>query len=254
MKGQKGAPVSARASDLLRLCMNRGFFAGGFLTEEEQDELSSALNALKKEYSFSYAFIGGTGGCERKVPVLLDGKDREDFCKFSDISFLYIERADKVPPDHRSVLGSILGLGLERETVGDIFPYENGMAAAVKSRIAPFLLDELQRVGREPVKVSPLSLPEDFKIEKKTEKIDVNVPSPRLDCVIGALLKSSREDAAEYVKAGMVQINHKVVLQPDKKLSENDLLSLRGKGRYLISGDQRTTKSGRLFLTVLHYL
>ena len=255
MKEESKSTAKMRAGDLSAKCKKRGFAVGDFLTEEEQEEYALCFRHTQKESRFFFSFEGGFEGAERKVPVLWEedgfvSQNRE----FWGISVLHLQLSNGTIPDHRSVLGSLLGLGLDRAVVGDIFRYENGMAVAVKDRIAPYIMAELKRIGRDPVKVTPLALPEGFQVEKQTETLCLSVSSLRLDCLVAALCRLSREDAVEYIKKGMVKVDHRQANAPDRKLSEGAVLSLRGKGRFLLSGCTGQTKSGRLRIEVLHYI
>ncbi len=253
MKSEEKGLDRVRASDLLALCKKRGYAVGGFLTEEEQAAYRAFFCGEQKESRFVFSFEGGVRGAERKVPVLFDRDNSGcDPAAFSHISLLLLKAAEV--PDHRSVLGSVLGLGLERYTVGDIFLFEKNMAIAVKTEVAPYILGNLERVGRTAVRVEPLDLPPDFEIERKTETLLFSVSSLRLDCVVAAICRFSREDAAEYIKKGMVFVDHVSVSDPDRRVGEGKLLSLRGKGRFLLESVDGVTKSGRLKIRVLHSL
>lgn len=80
------------------------------------------------------------------------------------------------------------------------------------------------------------------------------VASLRLDCLCASILHISREEAGAYIAEGYAQIDHRVCKRPDRKVTAGELLSLRGKGRFLLTDRQRSTKSGRLAVEVLHYV
>ena len=59
---------------------------------------------------------------------------------------------------HRDYMGSILGLGVEREMIGDIVPLDDRNAVVFASSVtAQFIESELMKIGRDTVKVSPAS-------------------------------------------------------------------------------------------------
>ena len=263
--GGGGSP--RKAGDLWNLCLHRGFSAGDFLTPEERVDWEADLEKLRKEHRFFYTFTGGVAGAERTVAVLSEEElpDEDVVDRFpedgeslngnkSGIAFLFLRSGSGAPLDHRAVLGSILGLGLERRAVGDIFPNQNGTGVAVKDRLVPFLLQNLQKVGRERAEVSVFFPEKNFTIEKKTESLSVLVASLRLDCLCASILHISREEAGAYIAEGYAQIDHRVCKRPDRKVTAGELLSLRGKGRFLLTDRQRSTKSGRLAVEVLHYV
>ncbi len=248
-------PLKARIEDLVNACEQYGFAVGNFLTEEEQAEGAVYLKSLQKTSSFLFAFCGGAEGAERKTVVLYD-RSYEDATPldFADITLIKLTATDKTVPSHRAVLGSILGLGIERKMIGDIFPFEDGTAVAVKEQILPYIQKELYKVGQSKVILSPVALPNGFKIERQTEELSLSVASLRLDCMIAAICKLSREDATEIISSGKIQVDHKEVTRADFKLSEHSTISVKGKGRFVFEKQDGNTKSGRLRVRVLRYI
>ena len=88
MKGEKRSDAEARAEDLVRTCLHRGYAAGNFLSAEEQAELSGQLSRLSREQKFYFGFEGGAAGSERRVAVLLRRED--DFADYAGIVSLRI--------------------------------------------------------------------------------------------------------------------------------------------------------------------
>ncbi len=247
--------AAVRAADLVAAAHKRGFAAGDFLTEEQQTEYEAVFRKAQKEEGFFFSFEGGAGGAERRVPVIL-GKEYEDFSfsDFSEIEILSFHTGSGALPDHRTVLGSLLGLGLDRSAVGDIFIFRENTAVAVKQPVVPYILSNLTKLGRDSAEVLRIDLPEHFSIERKTEELLVSVSSLRLDCLISAICHLSREDAVEYIKKGLAGVNHGQTVLPDKKIAEGSVLSLRGKGRFLFDSIAGQTKSGRIRVKILKYL
>ena len=98
------------------------------------------------------------------------------------------------------------------------------------------------------------SLDQGFTLVYEKEELRVSVASMRLDSVVSALCRLSREDGGEFVKKGLANVNFEETLRPDKRLCPGDTLSLRGFGRYILSEEEpKETKSGRLHLTVYKY-
>ena len=253
MSGKEGKGLlSARTADLCAAFFARGFAQSEFLTQEEQVLVRRLIERSARTGGFSYAFCGGVEGSERRTLVLYE--DEADVARRSGIRLLLIVPRGEESLSHRDVLGALMALGLAREAIGDIFPYKEGAAVALKGSLAPFVTENLRRVGRQSVEVFPLCLPEGYAIEKKTEETVVNVASLRLDGVAAELCRCSRASAAELIKEGLVQVDHEVCLQPDRKICAGQTLSLRGHGRFLLTDEQRRTKSGRIAVKVLKYV
>ena len=104
------------------------------------------------------------------------------------------------------------------------------------------------------MKVSEEKLSDFVYPERRTQALNVVAASMRLDAVVSAALNVSRSEASSLIGHERVSVNHRVRSDMSKKLSEGDLISVRGFGRYLVSSVGDETRKGRLHLTVLKYL
>lgn len=62
------------------------------------------------------------------------------------------------------------------------------------------------------------------------------------------MIRASREAAARLIESGQVEKNHRPCLSVSETVREGDVLSIRGKGRFLVDRIGPPTKKGRLFL------
>lgn len=155
---------------------------------------------------------------------------------------------------HRELMGSILGLGIKRETLGDILPFENFAYVLCEQSMADFLLLHLTRVGRENVKLeladpAALQLP-----ERKFKLIEGTVASLRLDGVLALALGQSRTQICEYIKAGLVNRNWECENNSSCRIEEGDVLSVRRFGRLEVDAILGDTKKGRIRLRIKRYI
>lgn len=221
---------------------------------EEQADAIGILNRMKKECSFLYSFCGGVKGAERQCPLLwTPWYDLSKESAEAGIRLFKIETKSGELPTHPAVLGSILALGVERRAVGDIFKYEGAMTVALKDTVAPYVKEQLFRVGKERVELCEIFPEEDFEIVRETERIVLSVSSMRLDCVVAALCRLSREEALSFIASGRVLADHRPAGKSDMKLSCGSILSIRGYGRFRLAEIPGTTKSGRLRLVAEKY-
>lgn len=147
---------------------------------------------------------------------------------------------------HRSVLGSVLGLGIKREMLGDIIVQNNLCDIIVSKNIAEYILNNLKFVSHEKVGVNEISLDEIIIPEDSSKEVKTTVSSLRLDNIISAGYGISREKSMALVKGEMVKLNHIVTRSAVKTVHEGDLISVRGKGRLEIREIDGTSKSGRI--------
>jgi len=71
--------------------------------------------------------------------------------------------------------------------------------------------------------------------------------------VLGVVWRLSRTRAAELVSSGRVQVNHRIEIRPDAKVSQGAVLSVRGMGRARMHEIGGHTKKDRISVTLLRY-
>ncbi|HHV07856.1 MAG TPA: RNA-binding protein [Firmicutes bacterium] len=155
---------------------------------------------------------------------------------------------------HRDLLGAILGLGLERDQIGDILVTEGEAQVLVLAGIAPYIVSELRSAGRASVQVAPLALDELVPPVRKVKEIRATVASPRLDSVLAAAYGLSRSKAAPLITAERVQVNFEPVTNPALLLEPGAMLSVRGLGRARLVEFAGKTKKGRLIAILERFI
>lgn len=213
--------------------------------------------------------FGGVPDAERRrlylLPEYIEIEEEEDLptvlCDFgfaSEISALRVRGSGYRALSHRDFLGSLLGLGLTRSVMGDILLCGEEQREAVvlcESGVVPFLLTHLERVGNDKVTISLVDADELRTIcpERRMIPISDTVASARLDCVVAALCRLSREKARECVERELVELNFEKETRPDRTVEAPAILSVRGVGRYRVLSLGEKTKKGRLRLLAEKY-
>ena len=90
------------------------------------------------------------------------------------------------------------------------------------------------------------------KIQK--EEIKIIVASLRLDNIVSDLARTSRNKAVEIIKQERVFMNGQNEIKVSKQVKMNDIITIRGKGRFIIKEIAGTTRSGRPILTIEKYV
>lgn len=148
---------------------------------------------------------------------------------------------------HRDYMGAILGLGLERDALGDIALQNEHTAVVFCSRtIARFLTETLTKVGADTVKCRLWELDESFTDGRRYQRISDTIASARLDCVVAALTNLSREGAQELIKKSFVEVDYECVERVGESLEPPVLLTVRGHGKFRLLPFGGETKKGRL--------
>lgn len=156
--------------------------------------------------------------------------------------------------DHRDFLGAVLGTGIERDRIGDIYVNgERGAAVLCAPEMASFLQSSLESVRSVPVTcvVEPLSslrLP-----PARRDAFSSVEASMRLDAVASAGFRMSRSKMSALVAAGAVRVNWREGCKPKTVVAAGDVISLRGKGRVEV-GSVSETKKGKFQVELVRYL
>ncbi len=250
----------ARVSEQAQRADRGEISVGDFLTPREVYLASVELD--RSGNRGRYAFCGGYLGAERARLVCLPeyavyGIEETDTEALYAVASEYASEVTEVlfisgsgfrSLSHRDFMGSILALGIKRACIGDIVVGDDSAYVFCDTKMADYIEANLTRVGRDAVKVKKAELPEGFASEKRTETVTDTVASMRADAVISALVNCSRERAKEYIAAGLCELNYQELSKPDAALGEGDVLSVRGKGKFIIKGTDGVTKRGRLRL------
>ncbi len=155
---------------------------------------------------------------------------------------------------HRTVLGSLMGLGIERTLLGDVAKEEDSSVIFVCDSIAEFLQINLTRAGRTKVTLSPALADSLRLLPKAWEAISGTVASLRLDCVLGLLLGSSRSKTEELLKKEAVSVNFSPCTKGSLLLGQGDVLSIRGFGRAEVLEIGGETRKGRMKISIKKYI
>ncbi len=194
------------------------------------------------------------GGSEDSERVILGFYPDFSELESSDFPITPLKVSNLGNLSHRDVLGALLGLGIKREMVGDIY-FDDGFAVIMcESSIADYIMFNLKSVGRQNVVVTVCDADGTFSLRHKFETIKIIVTSLRLDAVIAAVCKLSRNDANRYILSENVNVNFCVEKNPDKKVASGDVISVRHHGRFVVDEAIGETKKGRIILEVKKYI
>ncbi|MGE5379882.1 MAG: RNA-binding protein [Methylocystaceae bacterium] len=233
----------ARVLDLTEQAVRRGQQAGDFM-EPRRQELTNRLLAGNAQICISWQ--GGYAGAERCRLVLHE----PDLEPEAQISLLLV--TGPKPLSHRDCLGSLLGLGLRREKIGDLIPRENSCMLITAREIADFVLNNLIRVGNQDIRVVGADQIDEQMLQGP-KTINTTVASLRMDAVIAAGFGVPRSEAQKLVEAEKVKLNYLEITKSDRQLQAGDLISVRGYGRLkLVTLDGKSRKD-RLRITLEKY-
>lgn len=223
----------------------------GFLSPAEQRSVGDLLHAAAVHDGF--VFLGGYERAERKMLCFLPSWQEEA----DDTEYLSALRCtfhDALALTHRDFLGSLMGLQITREKIGDILVGDSSADLIVSCDIAEYLKQNLTSAGRVKLSVTQIELGELAVPALNIKVIRDTVSTLRLDAVAGAGFSLSRGKAQELIASGRVQLNHRETLKSDAPIVQGDVVSARGLGKFEVFEVGGLSKKGRTGITLHRYL
>ena len=137
--------------------------------------------------------------------------------------------------------------------MGDILVEEHSAIVFLHASLEQFLLDELRQIRHTSVQIS-VENSREFSYTPKTKTIKGTVSSLRLDSLLALAFSSSRSKLVAYIEGGKVFVNGKLITSNGYQIKENDIISVRGLGRFRYKETLSETKKGRYFVVVDLYI
>ncbi len=211
-----------------------------FLDPREQHILKTIVGQDSKVHC---QLFGGMAGTERKRALLYPEYFQVEMDDFL-INLYEIHYPSKfVKIEHPQVLGSLMSLGLKRGKFGDILIQNERIQFFASTEIGPYILTQLESIGRAKVQISQIPLTEAINIQDDWREGSITVSSLRIDTIISGIYNISRQKSQGYIGQGLAKLNWTTIENPSFECQEGDLLSVRGLGRSkIISIDGKTKK------------
>ena len=258
--------LASRVEDHLRLSERGELVCGNFLTPSEA---AFALNVARELRAADRVFLfGGYADAERKRLIVLpsfisdlEGEIEEKARTYFPDEMAVAVKAIRIKGSgyrdlgHRDYLGSILALGIERCSVGDIVVLDEYSAVVFcTQKIFDYLMSGIERIASDKVTVEEFTPDESFGAAREFLDIRDTVASERLDCVVGALTNLAREKAQNLIRSGLCEVNYLPEERVDACVKTPCVVTLRGYGKYNVLRFDGETKRGRLRLIAQKYV
>ena len=166
------------------------------------------------------------------------------------LTFTYRQQ-DKLT--HRDFLGTFMGMNFKRELIGDIVTDE-GIAQVFVNDVASSLISaQVRKIGKTGVKISD-SQPFSLEIKQEYKEISATAASMRLDCIVSIAAGVSREKAAALIRAEKTDVNHFTVTSLSHELHKEDIISIRGCGRFILADIGAVTAKNRIHILLKKFI
>ena len=252
-KGSGDGDLAARLLDLSEEAIRtHKFKATEFL---DPHGMSIAETIVAHEDSIVLLISGGYATAERQKACFKwrDFRGEPDL----GISAIQIEWDPRYYDiSHRDILGGLMAQGMKRGMIGDIIVLPNSGRCQILVDIVAqkIFLQEIDRIGSAPVKVSKIELTLLSTKPETVKEIKATVASLRIDAVAASGFGISRTQMAEDIKAEKVKVNWKEAKNVAQNVSPGDIISFRGRGRVEFVEITGQTKKGRTGILLKRYI
>lgn len=259
----------AKVNDKINMCKEKNKIINTeFLSKYKVELIQKELNRLKEK---NYLFYGGYEEAEYKVLILYPDKLKNSFEELKNgikeeygltIAEKSINNIIKIiritlpkeligTYEHRDYLSAVMKFGLTRARIGDIIQRNEGADIIVLKENAEYLknsLQELIRFRKSEIEIKNIQA---LKIEEKRyEEFKISVTSNRLDNFVSEIAKLSRNKAEEIINDERVMVNSKTEVRLSRDIKENDVIVIRGKGKFKVGQIQGTNKKGKTIINI----
>lgn len=207
----------------------------------------------------NYFFYGVNDNADREILVFYPEKLNEELARRNLESIISIIRITlpnelKDKYEHRNYLSALIKIGVVREKIGDILVDSDGADIVVFEINKNYIVQSLEQLTRfRKAKIEIIKLDDVRKKQDNFEENTIIVSSMRIDNIVSELFNCSRNKAEELIKNERVYINYEVVLKNSKVVNEEDIVTIRGKGKFIVDGLVRNTRNDRLVIKIKKY-
>lgn len=260
MKGEEnleGRLLIARLTDKIKESKTKNKIVNTeFLNMHQKNIVQKELNRLKEK---NYIFFGGYENANSELLIIYPQKFPAEIVEDNVKDIIKAIRI-KLPKElvgkyeHRNYLSAVMLQGLGRERIGDIIVHDDEAYIIVLKENAEYLKDSLQNLTR--FKKSIIDVVDYMNIKIKPqefEEFNIKVASNRIDAIVAELVRTSRNKAEQYIDAKRVSINYQEELKYTRSVRENDVIVIRGKGKFIIDKIGEKNQKGRLMINIKKY-
>lgn len=201
----------------------------------------------------SVNFSGGYIGAERQCACFV----HEDFMGKPAYNIAVIKATwnDKFYRlSHRDVLGSLMGLGINRNQIGDLLVTLGCVKIICTQKMADFILQNLVKIGSANVSCELDDLAAIAPKEERCKEITSTVASLRIDSIAASGFGSSRSKMANNIETDKLKLNWQSVKSASQAVKQGDIISIRGRGRLEVAEIRGKTKKGRTVVVLKRYI
>ena len=166
------------------------------------------------------------------------------------ITIFKAKKSDKIK--HSNILGTLFSLGLTDDVIGDIIVMDDYFYLTTLTRLSSFIKNNLTIINGERIELLEET---DILLNKdRFLKMKLLVSSMRVDTIVSKITNTNRLKVNSMIKDNIILVNYNTVKSSSLILKNNDILSIRKYGKYIIKNIIGTTKKNNLVLEIEKYI
>lgn len=166
------------------------------------------------------------------------------------ITIFKAKKSDKIK--HSNILGTLFSLGLTDDVIGDIIVMDDYFYLTTLTRLSSFIKNNLTIINGERIELLEET---DIVLNKdRFLKMKLLVSSMRVDTIVSKITNTNRLKVNSMIKDNIILVNYNTVKSSSLILKNNDILSIRKYGKYIIKNIIGTTKKNNLVLEIEKYI
>lgn len=202
-----------------------------FLSSYEQSQIQSIRN------DSIIHFFGGYPESERKRAYF-------NMEPIDDIScFKIVYPNSHLTLTHQNILGTLLSLSITKDSIGDILPKQG--VFFITTEIKEEIVQSFVAINRVPIELIEID-GNSVHSEQEYANFQLISDSLRLDLIVSKIAGCSRTQSVALVEKEMVKINQIIITKSTKQIQKDDVLSIRGYGRFVIDDTSQRTRKQKI--------
>ncbi|WP_293720313.1 YlmH/Sll1252 family protein [uncultured Cetobacterium sp.] len=215
-------------------------------------QIASKLCEFCSSIGLQIKSFGLTENSEKKL-IVFAPKEFDVNTLEPPITYFKIDANNKFKNlQHKDFLGSIMSLGLRRETLGDILVKDNIGYCVALTDIYNIIVSSLEGINTIPIKIKELSISEIPEPEFK--EFTDTIPSFRLDSIIACIGNFSRNISVNLIESGDVLVNYSVEKSKSKNIEIGSVITIRKKGKFILEQNLGENKKGKFKILIKQYI
>lgn len=166
------------------------------------------------------------------------------------ITIFKAKKSDKIK--HSNILGTLFSLGLTDDVIGDIIVMDDYFYLTTLTRLSSFIKNNLTIINGERIEL--LESTNIVLNKDRFLKMKLLVSSMRVDTIVSKITNTNRLKVNSMIKDNIILVNYNTVKSSSLILKNNDILSIRKYGKYIIKNIIGTTKKNNLVLEIEKYI